>query len=129
MLVTPNFDEAVEMKPLLPGIYSARVIKHESTHSKKGDPMIKWTMVIFGATGDMKSANDREISAYTMMTGKGAGKLRDMLKATGLPYDGSPFDPDEASGKEVQITLKKNLMKDGSEGFPDVTHITTYVPF
>jgi hypothetical protein len=130
MQVTPNFDEAVSFENVEPGVYNARIDKVEPKTSKAGTPYLQWGMVIFGATGAMEKFNNRRISTMTMMEGKGAGRLQELLKATvGLPEKGQGFDTDALLGKEVTVTLVKSIKPDGSEGWPDVKSIKAYLPF
>ena len=130
MNITPNFDEAVTFENVPPGVYNARFDKVEQKTSKAGAQYLSWGLVIFGATGAAAQYNNRRISTMTMVEGKGAGRLQELLKATiGLPDKGASFDPNDVLGKEVQVTLVKNIKPDGSEGWPDVKTIKAIIPF
>ena len=123
MRVTPDFSEAVDFGEQVPaGVYKARIDGFESKTSKtSNNPYIQWKAVLFGIEGELKRFNNRTVSFNTMTTGKGAGTLKSLLRATiGEPR---PFDTTELVGKEVQLTLVDNRRDDGTMGWPEVKAI------
>jgi len=125
MLITPNFEEAVEFVATPPGIYKARITSHEVKTSQKGDTYVNWTWTLFGAEGDYAKYNGREVKGITMVTGKGAGRLKELLTVCGLEaVSGQAFDPSSLYGKEALLTLKSRTMPDGTvSNYPDIAAI------
>lgn len=114
MQITPDFSEAVESSNVItPGLYKARVEGVEQKTSKAGAPYLKWTMSIFGAEGNNARYNNFKLWHTTMLSGKGAGILRDFLTAT--LGEARQFQTDEVLGKEVSVLVKIRRLEDGKE--------------
>jgi hypothetical protein len=123
--IVPDFSEAVG--GIIPtGTYPIRVMAAESTTSKKsGAPMIKWTLAIFGAEGDMARYNNRDFNYWTMVNGKGAGRLQEFLRA--LNVNEKDFDTDELTGKEALAVLVEGKTENGEPSMrPEVKAIKKY---
>jgi len=121
MLVTPNFDEL--SGSLEPGTYNARIIAGEVTESKAGNPMIKWTMEVFGHK-DPKM-NGLTIFDRTMISGKGAFRLQDLYRAAMKEELKGAFDTDMLLGKEIKITLVQGTQQDGTPSkYPEVKTVS-----
>ncbi len=121
-LVTPDFSEVSESKPVPPGVYSARITDCESKTSKAGNPMLNWKLELFGNP----DINNRIVFTSTMISGKGAFRLQELYKAaTGEAIsDRSGFNTDALIGKEVQVTLVEGRDQEGNvRSFPDVKAI------
>lgn len=125
MNITPDFSEAVELSGTIPdGVYTVRITDAEMRESKAGNKYINWTLQIYGAPGDFAKYNNWTVFHRTMVSGRGAGMLRDFVKAaTGEVPTGS-FDTDTLLGHEVQVTLKTGKTPEGEDSrYPDVKAI------
>lgn len=121
----PDFSEAVAFddSQIPPGIYTVRVDSFQNKASKKDNtPYLQWKLVIFGATEELARQNNRPVYLSTMLKGPGAGILKQFLTTClgELPSDWSPGWQNQCIGKELQVTLTKNIKPDGTEGFPNV---------
>lgn len=115
MIITPNFETAVEFSAIQPGTYKGRLSGSEVKTAKSGDTYVNWTWTLFDASGDYASANGREVQGFTMVTGKGAGSLKTMLKAIGVePVSGQALDVEALYGKEAQLVVKQKRNQDGT---------------
>jgi hypothetical protein len=113
MNITPDFSEAVEQNTVVaPGLYKARVEAVEQKTSKAGNNYLQWTMGIFGAEGDQARFNNHKLWHNTMLSGKGAGILKDFLTAT--IGEARQFQTDEVLGKEVSVMVKNTVMENGN---------------
>lgn len=122
MHVTPDFSEAQDMgKPFPEATFKARIAECRPMTSKSGLPYLQWTLSVFGADGEYSTYNNRNVFLNTMTTGKGAGILRDLIKAS-LKVTEVPgsFDTDELIGKELQITTKPRVYEGQEQSNPDV---------
>lgn len=132
MRITPDFSEAVSRDPIADGIYHARIIEASLQPSKKNptESYIKWKLELFGAEGDLAKENGKMLFYNTMITGKGAGMLKDLVHAaTGKEID-ADFDTDELLGQQVTVTLKARIKEDGTaDAWPDVKAVKAYMPF
>jgi hypothetical protein len=109
-LVTPDLSE--EIKPIEPGIYSARITSGEVKVSKRGQNMIKWTFSLFGR----EDVFGRTVTMHTMLSGPTISKLKQLYKAaTGEDLPNGDFDTDILLGKEVTLVLDKGKNQDGQE--------------
>ena len=91
-VIQPDFSEALDLSPIEPGTYPAKVIHFKPGVSKKGNPQLE---------GDVELVVDRKTrgrKVWWNTTGKGSGSLQQYLRAIGrvdLTAPGSSFDPDE----------------------------------
>ena len=129
MRVTPDFSEASDLQTPFPeAIYKARITKCEMKKSKtSGNDYLNWELSVFGADGELSKFNKRNIFMITMLSGAGAGRLRDLIKAatgsTEIPQD---FDTDELIGKEIQVMTKMEYDQDGNpRSNPGVKKVTS----
>ena len=126
MNITPNFEEAVDLPndQVTPGVYKVRVDSWlMKTAKASGAAYIQWKLVIFGADGDFAKQNNRPLFVNTMLSGKGAGILKQFLVAAlgELPTAWPPGWQNALIGREMQITATKNINPNtGEEGFPNV---------
>lgn len=130
-LITPDLSEAVEIEgSITPGIYSARVNGFEVKEAKNGGKYLKWTLVIFGAEGDLAKFNNWKIFYNTMTSGKGAGMLKGFYKACmGTDLEGT-FAPAKLVGCEVAVTVAQGKNQDGSPSkYSEVKSVKTLIPF
>lgn len=120
MQITPDFSEASESQAIPPGTYKTRITDVAMKKSQAGNDYLNWKLTIFGAEGQYSSQNNRPVFMMTMLSGKGAGKLRDLAKAA-LGNVPTQLETNEFLGKEVEVTLVERRMPDGSvSNFPDV---------
>jgi hypothetical protein len=98
--IIPDFSEVVE---LTAGEYPVRVTKGELKTTKNGDPMINWELTTFGK--DDERLNNKKVFHNTMVTGKGAGILKQFLKAADYDLSSEGFDTDDLLGKELVAVL------------------------
>ncbi len=120
MIVTPNFDEALESGPVLTGIYKARITDAELKKSRKGEGMINWKLTIFGAEGDYATQNNRPVFVTTMTEGKGAGMLKEFARKV-LGQVPQAWDTDQFLSREVEIKVESRYNDDGTvSNYPDV---------
>lgn len=127
-LITPDYSEAQSSQPIPSGTYSARIKDcQEKVGKSSGNPYLNWKLEIF----DSEKYNNRIVFLMTMLSGAGAGKLRDLYEAaTGLESDGKPFDTDQLLGKEVKVTLVEARDEHGNvKSFPDVKSVAHNHPF
>jgi hypothetical protein len=130
-LITPDLSEAIELDGSVPpGVYSARVLSWEKKESQAGAVYLKWTLVIFGAEGDLAKYNNWKVFYNTMTTGKGAGMLKGFYKACmGTDLEGQ-FAPAKLVESEIAITVEQGKNKDGSPSkYPAVSKVRTLIPF
>jgi Protein of unknown function (DUF669) len=104
MIVAPDFSEAVELTPIQPGVYKTRIVDVEQKTSRKGDAYLQWKLQIFGATGEFSKFNNLHVRNTTMLTGKGAGRLKELALAA-LGKVPAPFDTNEFIGRELLATI------------------------
>ena len=123
--IVPNYDDAVEFTPLPAGTYKARIVDCKEWQSKAANPMAKWTLKTFGS--ETKNHNDQNIWHNTPLTGKGAGILKQFIRAaTGEEPVPGPFNSDILMGRTVKVTVVEGLKQDGSKsGYAEVKAIET----
>lgn len=122
MNITPDFSEAVEFTAITPGTYKMRIVDCEQKTSQKNDPYLKWKFQLFGAEGAYAKFNNAHVWTNTMITGKGAGKLKELLVATG--WQSGSFDPQQLLGKEVVGVLVTGKDQQGNPSdYPEVKSI------
>lgn len=127
-IITPDFSEASESSPVPAGVYKARItgVEEKSTgpNSKNpGSPYLNWKLTIFGAEGDFARQNNRILFMMTMLSGGGAGRLKDLAKAA-LGSVPEPFDTDLLMGKEIEVVVAERFNQDGTpSNFPDVKKV------
>lgn len=122
-VIVPDFSEASESKstPVPDGVYKVRVTDCEKKESKAGNSYLNWKLTIFGADGEYAKQNNRPVFHRTMLSGKGAGMLKDFLRV--IDVDASKgFNPETCLGRELEVTLASRI--DQSTGltspWPDV---------
>lgn len=118
MEITPDFSECQENTPVPEGVYNARIVDVEQQTAKtSGAPMLNWKMQIFGS--DVEGTNNRVLFHRTMVTGKGAFGLRDLLSAAGVKIQsGQSFNAQELLGKEVQVAVATQVNRETGEQLP-----------
>jgi hypothetical protein len=127
MLITPDLSQAVEVNDdtTIPnGVYKVRVESGEVKQTQAGEQRISWKLSIFGAEGELTRFNNWKVYHSTMISGKGAGMLKQFYKAcAGRDLTGS-FELEELYGKEVQVTVVNKTNADGTVSkYPDVKGI------
>ncbi len=120
VMIKPDFSEAPKLPP---GFYRAKIVSCTSKISQNKVPYLDWK---FETISNDPATNRRWVFMSTTYNGKGALRLRDMVRAAIDPsYDQGPFDSDLLMGKEVMITVERVQNKDGSENpYPQVMDIT-----
>lgn len=123
MNITPDFSEAVEGGgEIPPGVYKTRVTNVETKTSKADNQYLKVRLTIFGAEGEAGKYNNWHAYTNLMLSGKGAGRLKDFLAAAHIPA--GPFDTDALLGKEVVAVLVAGKTEDGSTSkWPEVKSV------
>lgn len=99
--INPDFSEALDSLP--PGEYKVRVTDSELKTSQAGNEYLNWKLSTFGS--DDSRMNDRVIYHSTPISGKGAGILKQFLKAVGVDPTGGNFDTDMVHGKELAVVV------------------------
>lgn len=117
--ITPDFSESVDLTPVPPGSYKVRVTDAKAKVSQTGNPLVEWTLTIFGDNN--ASLNNRNVWHTTSTTGRGAGFLKQFLRvATGEEPTGS-FNTDAIMGRELQAIVEEGRTATGEpSGFPKV---------
>lgn len=127
-LITPDLSEAVELTPVPPGTYSARVTGLEAKNSKAipSTPYIKWELTLFGAEGELAKFNNWKVYTNTMLAGKGAGMLKSFYKACKKEeFAGGAFDFSTLVGSEIQVTLAEGQPYNGEPSkYPEVKRVS-----
>lgn len=117
-LIEPNFDEVAEVAN---GEYSARIVDAESKTSHAGNPMVNWKLEIYGETAG--KAQGQHVRLTTMVTGKGAFKLKQLyIAATGQECTGA-FDTDVLMGKAVKIVVDDEKRDGQLTGYKEVKSV------
>lgn len=106
-LIAPDTSQAIDMTPILPGTYRARVQEIGFELSKKGNPMV---VVKFGVTVDDKV---RSRNSYLVITGEGAGGFDQLLRSCHFVTEADayraggkePFDTDKLLGQELLVVI------------------------
>lgn len=122
-IVTPDFDECSAGLP--EARYSARLVGVEQKTSQAGNIYLKWTLEIFGHA-ENPLFNGTKVWTNTPVSGRGAFRLRDLLKAAvgELPPKGAGFNPQSLLGREVDIDVVDGKDKGGQKtGFSEVKRI------
>jgi hypothetical protein len=107
----PDFSEASQ-PILLPGSYIARIKGVEPKTSERGNHYLNWKMEIETPT------QHRGVTIFynTMLSGKGAFTLRQLIQATIDPnYESGRFNTDGMIGFPVQVELEKQFDQSGNE--------------
>lgn len=99
--VNPDFSEAIE--GIEPGTYAATIDDVSEENAKEtGTPFLKWTL--------KAKSLDREFTVFhnTPVTGKGAGILKEFMKAAYPEYEGGTFNARNVLGREVKLRMGKD---------------------
>jgi hypothetical protein len=107
-IIHPDTSEIPSNDPVEPGVYAGKIISVDTKISNAGNQMIV-PKVEFNAGGQRRVRND-----YVVVTGKGAFKFDQLLRATGFEGvadalrdgSGSSFDTDELIGVEVNVQIE-----------------------
>lgn len=104
-----DFSGAVEFEAL-DGEFPARVLACTPDTSKSGNPMLVWEFAL-----TQKPHEGWKRKAYTVTSGKGSGKAKQIIKAVGGNVEGERirFRPSSAVGKDVILVL--GPQKDSTE--------------
>src|SRR3990172_1730710 len=121
-LIQPDFSEVLEALP--EGTYQAKIVDAEVKQSKAGNTYVRWQMSVFGA--DDTRCNGKSVWHSTPVTGKGAFRLQQLVKAgTGVPASGQ-FDTSDLMGRDVLITVVDGIDQNGEKsGYPEVKAVRT----
>lgn len=104
-ILTPDFSQAIEMGPIDPNTYSAKVTAFEQQTSKSGNPML------MGSVELMVDGKPRQRRVYWVTSGAGAGSFKQYLRAIGrndLAEGGKPVDTDEIINIEFMAVVDKD---------------------
>lgn len=106
--ITPNFDEAVEVasEPMPVGAYNARITALEQKTSQAGNAYLKAKFTVFGAEGELQKYNNWPIFGNFMLSGKGAGNTKMLLKAIFGEEIPASIQSEDLMGKEVVVSIK-----------------------
>ena len=121
-MIRPDFSEAIDMSPIPPGKYRARIINAEYKVSKKsGDPYLNWKLEV--SEPETKQTG-KEFYHITMIKGKGTGVLKQFVSAVlneEVDFSNFEFDPSDFYGRELMVTLQKKVDQEGKESkYPEV---------
>lgn len=119
-LVEPNFSEVADA--IVPGDYQVRVVDAAPGTWKTGTKHIAWTLETMNET-EAKN-NGRRMVHRTPTEGKGAFRLQQFYRAaTGEVLKGN-FDTEQLLGKELLVTVKDSLDKEGNQtGYTEVAAV------
>lgn len=107
-MYNPDYTEAMDSPT--PGTYHVMVSGWEEKTSQKGVKYLSWKLAI----RNHEKYTGAVIFHRTMLTGKGAGFLRDFLRAADSNYNEGGFEPQQFVNKELSVTVKQGTMMDGS---------------
>lgn len=123
MKVLPDFSEAVELvsEPMPVGTYPTRITGVEVKDTKAGDAKyLKIKHTVFGLEGDLAKFNNWPVFGNYMLSGKGAGRLKELLAI--LSIEPKDFDTDTLPGREVKVTIAYGVdQRNGEKSkFPEI---------
>ena len=87
----------------------AQITSWDSTVSKKGNPMIEWTVTIV----DDPQYAGKELIVRTPTTGRGKYILKNFLEACRVKRAGKGVDPELCMGKMVVLSLSVQASEGG----------------
>ena len=125
-VLTCDFSEAVDFDtPIPPGVYKARIVGHEVKKARSSDlEYVNWKCSIFGAEGSVSTFNSRTFTLFTMLSGKGASRMKKLFDIKGIK--GQQFRPEDMYGLELEVALKQGYKQDGSpSNFPEVAYFNS----
>lgn len=112
-IINPDTSAAVDMGPIEPGTYKAKITAVTVEMSKKGNPMVVPSFDV------MVSGKPKPRKAYLVISGEGSGGFDQLLRATGNvglaesykdPQQSNPdFDTDTLIGMELDVVIESNL--------------------
>lgn len=113
-IIQPDTSAAVNMGPIEPGTYKAKITAvGYKTSKEKGTPMIVPEFEV-NVNGEI-----RPRSAHLVITGKGAMGFDQLLRATGFDdvadkyrdpsQDNPPFDTDSLVGQELEVIIENEM--------------------
>lgn len=115
-LINPDLTEAIELGPIAPGTYPAKIVGCEFKTSAKGKPMVVPELEI---TVEGKA---RKRKAYLVISGPGAygfeqilrachfDAYADTLKDPTAPKSG--FDTDQLVNQQLQVVIESEVRND-----------------
>ena len=113
MQITPDFTELSAEYEVIPvGEYPVVVKEVVNKVSKAGNDYLLWKYEIQGAAGDYEKYNGRWLFDNTMITGKGAFRLKDTL--TAVLGEARAFETEEVLGRAVRVAVAHGTMPDGT---------------
>lgn len=118
-LITPDFGEITNITA---GTYKVRVVDSEEKTSQAGNTYLRWTLEVFGA--DKPANNGARLYLSTPISGKGAFRLAELLKATTgeLP---TSFDPQNLHGRECTALVVDGKTASGEpSGYMEVKAVS-----
>jgi hypothetical protein len=117
----PDYSEATV--DILPGTYNVLVISCNEMVSKNGSPMIAWDLRII----DSDEFESAPLRYFTVMSGRGADRLRDFLKAINPLYDGTAFCPDHFLNRKITVSIIQGNSIDGAKTvYPRIASVLQY---
>jgi hypothetical protein len=109
--ITPDFTEVMESIPA--GVYKANIVEANLKTSQAGNTYVKWQFRIFDATDSR--CNGKSVWTNTMLSGPGAFRLQQLVKAALGETPAGALDTDLLMGKSVQLTLVDGVDKNTGE--------------
>lgn len=98
MKVNPNYEEAVDMGPLVDGVYACEILSVEGKVSQNGNRYLNWKLEVHPL--------HRIVYYTTMVEGKASGMLKHFIRCVVDPnYEEGIFETAPFIGKMVQMTL------------------------
>lgn len=110
MQITPDFSETAEQELIPIGEYQVMVKGVEPKVSKAGNDMLLWKYEIQGAVGDYEKFNGRWLFDNTMVSGKGAFRLKNTLEA--VIGEARAFETEEVLGQSVRVVVNHEQYND-----------------
>lgn len=115
-ILYPNTSEMIDISPIEPGVYPAKVIETEAKTSKSGNAMVVVKLEV-----DV-NGKPRTRTAYCVVSGKGSGQFDQLLRA--CHYDDLadqfkageqvPFDTDDLLTQQVMVRIDAELDDSGN---------------
>lgn len=108
MNVKVNLSESKGFEPVPSGAYKVSITKVEAKTTQAGENALNWTLTI--QDGDFTGQN---LFLFTMLEGKGAFKLRELLTAAGIDCSSEQFDfdPEGLLGLDLTILVSVGMAK------------------
>src|SRR5690554_5999524 len=106
--IFPDFSEAPDFGPIVEDTFQARIVNVDVDEANNAErtPYLAVRFELFGPKAEAAKVAKRQITRNFMLRGRGAGFLRGLLKAVGIPE--SEFRHSEMLLGKVVLVATKN---------------------